>query len=62
MIVELDDGKVCELVARKSGKLEQQLRQKIEAEFDIKLEEAKQKIAAEIKATYGPPKKTNYAI
>jgi hypothetical protein len=35
------------------------LRQKIEAEFDIKLEEAKQKIAAESKATY---KKTNYAI
>jgi hypothetical protein len=23
IIVELDDGKVCELVARKSGKLEQ---------------------------------------
>jgi hypothetical protein len=38
------------------------LRQKIEAEFEIKLEEAKQKIAAESKATYGPPKKTTNVI
>ena len=46
MIVELDDGKVCELAARKNTKLEKELRRKIEAEAELKLSEAKEKISA----------------
>ena len=49
MIVELDDGKVGELVANRLKKFEQDLRCKIEAEAKAKLADAKAKITAEVK-------------